>query len=61
MNEFLASFSLGQSVLWAVFILGIVTATTLGLSLFWSAVFRLGSMISHVTRRTPPDGRDVLP
>ena len=61
MNEFLTSFSSDQSVLWAVFILGIVTATTLGLSLFWGAVFRLGSMISYLTRRTPPDGRDVLP
>ena len=35
--------------------------TALGLSLFWGAVFRLGSMISYLTRRTPPDGRDVLP
>ena len=66
MNEFLTSFSSDQSVLWAVFVLGVITATALGLSLFWGAVFRLGSMISSFTKRTSTkkttvDGRDVLP
>jgi uncharacterized membrane protein len=61
MNEFLTSFSSDQSALWAVFVLGVVIATALGLSLFWSAIFRLGSMIISFTKKTPPDQRDVLP
>ena len=61
LNEFLTSFSADRSVLWSIFILGVVIAAALGLTLFWGAVFRLGSMISSLTKKTSSDGKNVLP
>lgn len=61
MNEFLTTFSSDQSVLWAVFILGAVIAAALGLSLAWSTIFRLASIISALTNTTPSGPEDVLP
>jgi len=39
-TDFLRSFSAGHQVLWALLILGVVTATSLGLFGFWELVLR---------------------
>ena len=58
MNEFLTSLSSGQPLLWAVFVLGVMSATALLLSAFWGGVFRLAGRLRRGQRRT--EGDDVL-
>tara|TARA_B100000029_G_scaffold157514_1_gene152812 strand:- start:1638 stop:1811 length:174 start_codon:yes stop_codon:yes gene_type:complete len=40
MNEFLTSFSSYYTVLWALFIIGVMAAAAVGLHVFWSVVLR---------------------
>ena len=58
MNEFLTGLSSGQSLLWAVFVLGVMAAAALSLTVFWGGVFRVAGAL----RRGKPqaDGEDVL-
>ena len=58
MNEFLTSLSSGQPLLWAVFVLGVMAAAALSLSLFWGAVLRVAGMFRR--ERPQADGDDVL-
>lgn len=44
-NEFLTGLSATQPVLWALFVLGVIGAASLALSLFWGGLFRIGSWI----------------
>ena len=50
MYEFLTGLSSGQSLLWALFVLGVIAGLALLLTLFWNGV---GSVIATVTRKTP--------
>ena len=58
MSEFLTSLSSGQPLLWAVFVLGVMAAAALSLSVFWGAVFRVAGMFRR--ERPQADGDDVL-
>ena len=58
MNEFLTSLSSGQSVVWALFVLGVMAATALLLTAFWGGVFRLTGRLQRGQRHA--DGDDVL-
>ena len=58
MNEFLTSLSSGQPVVWALFVLGVMSVTALVLSTFWGGVFRLTGRLQQSRRH--PDGEDVL-
>ena len=65
MSEFLQSLSSGQPLLWAVFVLGVVAAAALSLSVFWGALFRTAEAVSALMRGRrddlPPGGDNVLP
>ena len=67
MNDFLTSFSADNRLLWALFILGVVTSSALMLSLVSSVVIRLGSALAARLgrRKTPENGMvdngDVVP
>ena len=58
MSEFLTSLSSGQPLLWAVFVLGVMAAAALSLSVFWAGVFRAAGMFRR--QRPRADGDDVL-
>ena len=58
MNEFFTSLSSGQPLLWAVFVLGVMAAAALSLSVFWEGVFRVAGMLRRGRPRA--DGDDVL-
>ena len=61
MNEFLTNLSSGQPWLWAGFVLGVMAAAAVSLSLFWATVFRASALLRQGLRREPRDGKDVLP
>lgn len=52
-------------MLWAVFVLGVVAAAALSLSVFWGALFRTAEAVSALMRGRrddlPPGGDNVLP
>ncbi len=58
MNEFLTGLSSGQPLLWALFVLGVMTAAALSLSVFWGAVFRAAVVFRKGRPQT--GGDDVL-
>ena len=59
MSEFLTGLSSGQPLVWAVFVLGVMAATALSLSIFWGGVFRVAAVFRR--ERPQADGDDVLP
>ena len=52
MNEFLTDLSSGFPLLWAVFVLGVMVSTALGLTVFWGAVFRVAGLLRRGRPRT---------
>ncbi|MCH7738204.1 MAG: hypothetical protein IH872_12490 [Chloroflexi bacterium] len=56
MNEFLTSYSSGHTLLWALLITGVVAASAIGLSLFWTGVFRSAAALRRHQSKTPEDG-----
>ncbi len=58
MNEFLTGLSSSQPLLWALFVLGVMAAASLTLTVFWGAVFRVAEMFRG--GRPEADGDDVL-
>ena len=62
MNEFLTTLSSGQPLLWALFVLAVVAAAALSLTLFWGAFFRAATALRRGLRSGPSEeGEDVLP
>ena len=63
MNEFLTSLSSGQPLLWAVFVLAVMAATALSLTLFWGGFFRAAAVLRRGLMKGRPsaEGEDVLP
>ena len=58
MNDFLTGLSSGQPVLWALFVLAVMAAAALVLSVFWGGLFRAAGVLRRGRRRT--GGDDVL-
>ncbi len=62
MNEFLTTLSSEQSLLWAVFVLGVVAAAALSLTLFWGTFFRAAAVLRRGLRRgSSAEEENVLP
>ena len=58
MSEFLTALSSGQPLLWALFVLGVMAAVAVSLSVFWGGVFRTLNLVRAGRRRADQD--DVL-
>ena len=58
MYEFLISLSSGQPLLWAVFVLGVMAAASLSLTVFWGTILRAADWLQRGRRRA--HGDDVL-
>ena len=56
MHEFLTGLSSGPAWLWALFVLGVMAAAALSLSVFWAALFRAAAWLRP---RWPPRQRRV--
>ena len=54
-NEFLTNLSAAQPVLWALFVLGVIGAASLVLSLFWGGLFRLASWVGKLKPKARAD------
>ena len=62
MNEFLTTLSSGQPLLWALFVLAVVAAAALSLTMFWGTFFRAAVVLRRVLGvGHSAEGEDVLP
>jgi hypothetical protein len=62
MNEFLTNLSADNPLLWALFVLGLVAASALVLSIVTGMLLRLGTALAAIFgRRKTVDGDDVVP
>lgn len=62
MNEFLTNLSADNPLLWALFVLGLVAASALVLSIVTGLLLRLGTALAAIFgRRKTVDRDDVVP
>ena len=62
MNEFLTNLSADNPLLWALFVLGLVAASALVLSIVTGQLLRLGTALAAIFgRRKTVDRDDVVP
>ena len=58
MSEFLTGLSSGNTLLWALFVLGVMAVAAVSLSVFWGGVIRALDLVRG--GRSRADGDDVL-
>ena len=57
MNEFLSDLAADSTVLWAVFVLGVMIVLSLALYIFWETIFTFIRDAKHRTHRDPKGHR----